>query len=258
MFSSLSREFHDQRRRVLSPSYSHMAVYSARVQSIIRQRVETLMKFLDRQTIESSRPSNSSGPLIVRNILRAFTVDVFTAFAFSEDVATNHMARLGSGVNSMVDLQLDDLELWYEDTREGLFFFYREPEFRWARSILARKGESLYARFEGYLTVLLFKYQAMHSEQASKLRKKETDSECQSTPKRTHLEQEQYTDRCVYASLLTWKNPTTGRGLTWLEGASEMMDHLGKQPPPVKTSRRAHLHARLIFPESVKNEKRLN
>ena len=205
MFSATSRRLHDERKRMLGPSYSRSTIYTSRVQLLIQRHVGTLYHFLE--TITNASKSNSTGHLLVRNIFRALTDDIFTSFAFSEPVGTEFLSQLRVGANTLSDLGMEDLKLWCEDTRESFFMFEREPELRWITWLLLPfPGETKHVRFEAFLSRIINRYEAT----IASLEKRFSDSE-----------------KGVYWRLLTERGALTGQTLNWKQRAAEIMDHLG-------------------------------
>ena len=111
----------------------------------------------------------------------------------------------------MADLEMEDLELWYEGRREKFFFFFvREPEFRWFSGLFAPKGPSVHARFEKYLSLLIDKYEVTVSPVAK-------------------WGEGSRTEHGVHWRLLTWRSPAMGLGLEWRQRAAEIVDHMGER-----------------------------
>lgn len=214
MFALCSTKVHNTRRRIIAPSYSKSAICSPKVQSIIRSRASKVLDFLKKEA--NVNPDQESGPLLVRNVTRAMGVDIFTAFAFSEEDGTTYLDKLASGPNTMEQLGMSDMRLWCEDTRESFFFFESEPEFkRWSR-FLAPHGRSAHRRFESFISNIVGQFDT----RAISSVKDEKGACIKNAP------------FSPYARLHNWKDPVMGTRLSPSERASEIMDHMGKSTLP--------------------------
>ena len=181
------------------------------MQYIIKTRTGTLLRFIDEQVSTEDASFGKSGPLVVRNMFRALQADIFTAFAFSEADGTTFLERLRSGANTMEDLGMESMDLCHDERRDPYFFWESEAPFKYIGRFVVTEGPIAHAKAQRWLSGLITKYELkLQSEQ------------------KTHPDEPlSGFNYGPYRKMLTWRNPDTGRPLSWTERASEIMDHCG-------------------------------
>ncbi|KAI9851005.1 MAG: hypothetical protein M1830_006931 [Pleopsidium flavum] len=216
MFSFKSSQAHITRRRIYAMNYSKSTISQPHVQNIIKTRISQLIRFIAQQARSTGRMDGKGSPFVVRNLLRALQADVFTAFAFSETVGTNFLNNLDvSRANTSEELGMDVIDLFHEDKRDDFFFWESESPFKYLARLLGWDGPIAHNNAETWVSNLVSGYEAS----------------LQVAPKDMHpVVQKRLGNNSVYGKMLVWKNPQTGRQLSWEERASEIMDH-----EPVKT-----------------------
>lgn len=212
MFSSTSHQAHAKRKRIFASTYSKTAVTQDRVQTIIRTRVSKLVDFLERQTKSTRTRSGEDDAVVVRHVFRALQADVFTAFAFSGENGAKFLDHLKPGANTMEDLGMDDLDLFHDERREPFFFWESEKPFKYITNLIARQALPQHLKSQRWISELITKCEAELKTRDS------TES-----PRQPF----QPFDRSVYEKLLHHASGDTGKSLSWLERASEVMDHAG-------------------------------
>ena len=213
MFSSTSSRAHSSRKRVFASAYSKTAITQDRVQNIINTRVTKLVGFVGRQTSSDETSSGASGPVVVRNVLRALQADIFTAFAFADEAGTTFLDNVKKGPNTLEDLNMTAMDLFHDEKRDEFFFWESEKPFKFFASFLARNGLQSHETAQRWLMQLIRPYEA-------KARSKKSIQSSEKSIKHFNCS--------VYDMLLLYKNPKTGHPLDWTERASEIMDHAGE------------------------------
>lgn len=213
MFSSTSSRAHSSRKRIFASAYSKTAITQDRVQNIINSRVAKLVGFVGRQTSSDETFSGTSGPVVIRNVLRALQADIFTAFAFADEAGTTFLDNLKKGPNTLEDLNMTAMDLFHDEKRDEFFFWESEKPFKYFASLLARNGLKSHETAQRWLMDLVRPYEA-------KVRSKKSIQSSDDGIKHFNCS--------VYDKLLLYKNPKTGKPLDWTERASEIMDHAGE------------------------------
>lgn len=172
-------------------------------------KIRKLMVFFEEQA--STTAGTASFHLIPRNVFRALTVDIITAILFGEITGTAYLARLRCGPNHMGDLGMRDLELWFEDTREGFFIIEPGAQLRWGGYLISKTG-SAHSRFERDVLQVMEAFENLAANAPI-------------------LDTDQPDKIPLYARLLEWEDPETGAAMSREERAAEVMDHMGKIPP---------------------------
>jgi hypothetical protein len=183
------------------------------VQNIINTRVTKLVGFVGRQTSSDETSSGASGPVVVRNVLRALQADIFTAFAFADEAGTTFLDNVKKGPNTLEDLNMTAMDLFHDEKRDEFFFWESEKPFKFFASFLARNGLQSHETAQRWLMQLIRPYEA-------KARSKKSIQSSEKSIKHFNCS--------VYDMLLLYKNPKTGHPLDWTERASEIMDHAGE------------------------------
>ena len=219
IFSYQSSQAHRERRRIIAAAYSKTAIMQPSVQHLITERISKLLRYLDQQTSSDQDRFRKSEPIVVRHIFRALQAHVFTAFAFSEEEGTTFLDNLKAGPNTMEDLGMGMMDLCHEDRRDAYFLWESEKPFKPFLYFLTRKGPSAHRKAEMWLAGLARKYE-------SKTIVGHTD---QIFEHKLQLYNENPSKK-----ICQWRDPLTGHGLTFNEGASEILDHTvaGQDPVP--------------------------
>ena len=219
MFSYQSSQAHRERRRIIAAAYSKTAITRPSVQHLIIERISKLLRYLDQQTSSAQDRFRKSEPIVVRHIFRALQADIFTAFAFSEEVGTTFLDNLRAEPNTMEDLGMGMMDLCHEDRRDAYFFWESEKPFKHFLHFLSRKGPSAHKKVETWLAELAKKYE-------SKTIVGYTDQ--------IFEHKLQLYNESPYKKICQWRDPLTGHGLTFNERASEILDHTvaGQDPVP--------------------------
>ena len=211
MFSMGPRQSHAKRRRIFASAYSKTSISHFHVQNIIKTRTATLLRFIDQQISTEDFSFGKSGPLVIRNMFRALQADIFTAFAFSEKDGTSFLERLKSGANTIEDLGMESMDLCHDEKRDPFFFWESETPFKHIGRFIVAEGPAIHAKAQRWLSGLMAKY----------------ESKLQAEEKNNPDEALSGFNYSPYRKMLTWRNPDTGRPLSWVERASEIMDHCG-------------------------------
>jgi len=219
MFSCQSSKAHRERRRIFATAYSKTAVSQPSVQILIKQRMAKLLRYLDQQTNPEFAKSDPSSPVVVRHVFRALQADIFTAFVFSATEGTTFLDKLGGGPDTMEELDMRVIHLGHEDRRDAYFFWESEKPFKHIKYLLNRSGLKAHKKAEAWLKELAREYESNLSIEVT------TEFADQ---KLRLMEQSPYRKICL------WKDSNTGRGLTFNERASEILDHIiaGQDPVP--------------------------
>ena len=219
MFSYQSSKAHKERRRIFASAYSKTAVMQPSVQSLIKERTSKLLHYLDQQMSPAHADTGTSGPIVVRNVFRALQADVFTAFAFSESEGTTFLDNLRTGPNTMEDLGMGMMDLCHEDRRDAYFFWESERPFKHFPYFLGRSGPLAHKKAETWLSELARKYESRACTIST------------TEPVECKLQRH---DQSPYKKICQWRDPKTGKGLTFNERASEILDHTiaGQDPVP--------------------------
>ena len=186
---------------------------------LIKQRTAKLLQYFEQQTSPEFAKSGISAPVVVRQVFRALQADIFTAFVFSETEGTTFLDKLEGGPDTMEGLDMRVIHLGHEDRRDAYFFWESEKPFKHLQYVLNRSGISAHKKAEAWLKELARKYESRISTEVT------TEFADQ---KLRSMEQSPYRKICL------WKDSNTGRGLTFNERASEILDHIiaGQDPVP--------------------------
>lgn len=219
MFSCQSSKAHRERRRIFATAYSKTAVSQPAVRNLIKQRMAKLLQYLDQQASLDFATSKTSGPVVVRQVFRALQADIFTAFVFSDTEGTTFLDKLGEGPDMMEEIVMRVIHLGHEDRRDAYFFWESEKPFKHIQYLYNRSGISAHKKAESWLKELARKYESILSIEVT------TEFADQ---KLRRLEQSPYKKICL------WKDSVTGKGLTFTERTSEILDHIiaGQDPVP--------------------------
>ena len=219
MFCLKSSRAHSTRRRIYAMNYSKSAISQPNIQEIIKTRSSSLIRFIAQQKSSTGRPNGKSSPLAVRNLFRALQADIFTAFAFSSSIGTNFLGNLNVGrANSAEQLGMGVIDLFHEDKRDAYFFWESESPFKSLAHLIGWDWPVAHQNAETWVFNLISSYES----RTQLLKGSNPDNK----PPRA--------DGSVYGKLMAWTHPETGRGLTWDERASEIMDHIGSSPKCVR------------------------
>lgn len=211
MFSCQSSKSHRERRRIFATACSKTAVSQPSVQILIKQHVANLLRYLDQQASLGFATSGTSGPVIVRQVFRALQADIFTYSVFSKTEGTTFLDKLDGCPHTMEEVDMRAVHMGHEDRRDAYFFWESEKPFKYIQCILNRSGISAHKRAEAWLKELARKYESQLSIEVTT---QFADQKLRS------LEQGPYRKICL------WKDSTTGRGLTFTERTSEILDHI--------------------------------
>lgn len=116
------------------------------VQRMIEDHVSKLLAYLYQQTTPVYFKTSTSGPIVIRHVLRALQIDIFTTFAFSQAEATTFLDNLRSGPNTMEDLDMGILDLCHEDRRDAYFFWESEKPFKYFNRLVNRSGRLAHSK----------------------------------------------------------------------------------------------------------------
>ena len=183
------RDAHSARSCPLALAYSRGAIYGPRVQSITCQKTNQLISTI-RGFINDSK-SDTYGPLITRNIFRALTTDIVTAFVFE---GTEFLQNVSIGANTMQDLSMHKLNLSHEDKPKVFFFVERETEMHLLNKLQSSYSKLAHADFEHYVASIIRQFEARH---------------------KSNPDLEQSHESGLYNRLLSWKDPASGKALEW-------------------------------------------
>ena len=216
MFSFASSHDHKQRRRILQSAYSKTAISADRVQNIIQVRTTKLLRFLDKAATTGSVHFDQGDSIILRNVFRALQADIFTAFAFSDDLGTSYLDNLREGANTTDDLGMNLMDLCHDEKRDPYFFWESELPFKYIARSMGRHSPDLHNNAHKWLKDLV---------SAFELRRSRLGNPSYAPNSATNLLSG------TWERLSEWRHKDSGTQLDEDERLSEVLDHAGMSAP---------------------------